>query len=103
ITLPTAQRLDGITLGVPEDLDGEDVQPGVMARFEETLALAQELRAAVTRVALPTARQGLSAYYVLAPAEASSNLARFDGVRYGRRAEADDLLSMYTRTRHDYF
>jgi aspartyl-tRNA(Asn)/glutamyl-tRNA(Gln) amidotransferase subunit A len=54
-------------------------------------------------VALPHADHGLSAYYVLAPAEASSNLARFDGVRYGYRAEADDLLAMYTRTRHDGF
>jgi aspartyl-tRNA(Asn)/glutamyl-tRNA(Gln) amidotransferase subunit A len=57
----------------------------------------------VERVALPHADHGLSAYYVLAPAEASSNLARFDGVRYGYRAEADDLLAMYTRTRHDGF
>ena len=55
------------------------------------------------RVALPHAEYGLAAYYVIAPAEASSNLARFDGVRYGRRVDADDLLSMYTRTRHDGF
>jgi aspartyl-tRNA(Asn)/glutamyl-tRNA(Gln) amidotransferase subunit A len=103
IALPTAQRLDGITLGVPEDLTGEGVEPGVYARFEETLKLAQELGAKVVRVALPHAGYGLSAYYVIAPAEASSNLARFDGVRYGKRVDADDLLSMYTRTRHDGF
>jgi aspartyl-tRNA(Asn)/glutamyl-tRNA(Gln) amidotransferase subunit A len=53
---------------------------------------------------LPHADHGISAYYVIAPAEASSNLARYDGVRYGYRAEgATDLLSMYTRTRHDGF
>ncbi|HEY4094823.1 MAG TPA: Asp-tRNA(Asn)/Glu-tRNA(Gln) amidotransferase subunit GatA [Baekduia sp.] len=103
IVLPTAQRLDGITLGVPEDLTGEGIEPGVLARFEETLKTAQELGAKVVRVALPHAEYGLSAYYVIAPAEASSNLARFDGVRYGKRAEADDLLSMYTKTRHDNF
>jgi aspartyl-tRNA(Asn)/glutamyl-tRNA(Gln) amidotransferase subunit A len=103
ITLPTAQRLDGITLGVPEDLTGEGIEPGVYARFEATLALAQELGAKVVRVALPHADHGLSAYYVIAPAEASSNLARFDGVRYGKRVDAGDLLSMYTRTRHDGF
>jgi len=111
VALPAAQRLDGVRLGVPEDLtgagtDGEAVggmQPGVMARFEETVALAQELGATVTRVALPHADYGLSAYYVIAPAECSSNLARFDGVRYGLRAEGDDLLTMYTRTRHDGF
>jgi aspartyl-tRNA(Asn)/glutamyl-tRNA(Gln) amidotransferase subunit A len=75
-----------------------------MARFEATLALAQELGATVTRVPLPHADYGLSAYYVLAPAEASSNLARFDGVRYGLRRDGDgDLLSMYTATRHDGF
>ena len=88
---PTAQRLDGIRLGVPEDLTGEGVEPGVMARFEATLQIARDLGATVERVPLPHADYGLSAYYVLAPAEASSNLARFDGVRYGLRRDADDL------------
>jgi aspartyl-tRNA(Asn)/glutamyl-tRNA(Gln) amidotransferase subunit A len=74
-----------------------------MAAFEAALDRARELGARIERVALPHADHGLSAYYVLAPAEASSNLARFDGVRYGYRAEADDLLAMYTRTRHDGF
>jgi len=100
---PTAQRLDGIRLGVPDDLTGEGVEPGVMARFEATLQIARDLGATVERVALPHADYGLSAYYVLAPAEASSNLARFDGVRYGLRRDADDLLTMYTKTRHDGF
>jgi aspartyl-tRNA(Asn)/glutamyl-tRNA(Gln) amidotransferase subunit A len=103
VVLPTAQRLDGIRLGVPEDLTGEGVEPGVMERFEATLAIARELGASVERVSLPHADYGLSAYYVLAPAEASSNLARYDGVRYGLRREADDLLTMYTKTRHDGF
>ena len=74
-----------------------------MERFEATLAVARELGASVERVSLPHADYGLSAYYVLAPAEASSNLARYDGVRYGLRREADDLLTMYTKTRHDGF
>jgi aspartyl-tRNA(Asn)/glutamyl-tRNA(Gln) amidotransferase subunit A len=104
VALPTAQRLDGIRLGVPAELSGEGVEPGVMERFEATLDLARELGATVSRVSLPHADYGLSAYYVLAPAEASSNLARFDGVRYGMRREGDgDLMSMYTRTRHDGF
>jgi len=103
IVLPKAQRLDGLMLGVPEALTGEGVEPGVFARFEETLKLAQELGARVERVALPHAEYGLSAYYVIAPAEASSNLSRFDGVRYGLRTEAGDLVSMYTKTRHDGF
>jgi aspartyl-tRNA(Asn)/glutamyl-tRNA(Gln) amidotransferase subunit A len=103
IVLPTAERLDGLRLGVPEAITGEGIEPGVFARFEQTLKLAQELGATVQRVRLPHAEHGLSAYYVIAPAEASSNLARFDGVRYGLRAEASDLLSMYTKTRHDGF
>jgi aspartyl-tRNA(Asn)/glutamyl-tRNA(Gln) amidotransferase subunit A len=103
VVLPTAQRLDGIRLGVPDDLTGEGVEPGVMERFEATLTIARELGASVERVSLPHADYGLSAYYVLAPAEASSNLARYDGVRYGLRREADDLLTMYTKTRHDGF
>jgi aspartyl-tRNA(Asn)/glutamyl-tRNA(Gln) amidotransferase subunit A len=103
IALPTAERLDGITLGVPEALTGEGVEPGVFARFEATLKLAQELGATIERVALPHTEYGISAYYVIAPAEASSNLARFDGVRYGLRADAPDLISMYTKTRHDGF
>jgi aspartyl-tRNA(Asn)/glutamyl-tRNA(Gln) amidotransferase subunit A len=103
VRLPSAERLDGIRLGVPEDLTGEGVEPGVMTAFEEALDRARELGATVERVVLPHADYGLSAYYVLAPAEASSNLARFDGVRYGLRVEADDLLTMYTRTRHDGF
>src|SRR5207237_9424493 len=65
---------------------------------------AEELGASVREVQLPHAPHALSAYYVLAPAEASSNLARYDGVRYGARAQgAMDLLEMYTRTRHDGF
>ena len=65
---------------------------------------AEELGAHISDVRLPHAPHALSAYYVIAPAEASSNLARFDGVRYGLRAsDASDLLDMYTRTRHDGF
>jgi aspartyl-tRNA(Asn)/glutamyl-tRNA(Gln) amidotransferase subunit A len=88
---------------VPEELTGEGVEPGVMERFDETLETAKGLGATVERVPLPHADYGLSAYYVLAPAEASSNLARFDGVRYGLRTDAGELLGMYTRTRHDGF
>jgi len=104
IELPSAERLDGITLGVPVELTGEGIEAGVLAAFQAALARAQELGAQIREVGLPHAPHALSAYYVIAPAEASSNLARFDGVRYGLRAEgSDDLLDMYTRTRHDGF
>jgi aspartyl-tRNA(Asn)/glutamyl-tRNA(Gln) amidotransferase subunit A len=107
VALPTAERLDGVRLGVPEELSGEGIEGGVLDAFQAALAHAQELGAEVSHVNLAHAPQALSAYYVLAPAEASSNLARFDGVRYGMRAgdgdHPSDLLEMYTRTRHDGF
>ena len=104
IALPTAERLDGIRLGVPAELStGEGVEPGVLAAFEASLETARSLGATIETCHLPTAALGLSAYYVLAPAEASSNLSRYDGVRYGLRTPADDLVSMYTDTRHDGF
>ena len=104
VELPDAERLDGLRIGVPEELSGEGVEAGVREQFTRALARAQELGAAVEATALPHAPHALSAYYVLAPAECSSNLARYDGVRYGLRAQgAEDLLQMYTRTRHDGF
>src|SRR5438132_9176298 len=104
IALPGAERLDGIRLGVPQELTGEGIEAGVLDSFESTLALAQQLGAEIQPVHLPHAPHALSAYYVLAPAECSSNLARYDGVRYGYRApDPEDLLDMYTRTRHDGF
>jgi aspartyl-tRNA(Asn)/glutamyl-tRNA(Gln) amidotransferase subunit A len=104
IAVPSAERLDGIRLGVPEELTGDGIEAGVMESFRATIARAVALGAEISEVSLPHAPHALSAYYVIAPAEASSNLARFDGVRYGVRAEgAEDLLDMYTRTRHDGF
>jgi aspartyl-tRNA(Asn)/glutamyl-tRNA(Gln) amidotransferase subunit A len=105
IALPSAERLEGIRIGVPRgELSGEGIEPGVLASFEQTLALAEELGATIVDIELPHAEHALSAYYVIAPAEASSNLARFDGVRYGMRHGAEDgLVAMYTHTRHDGF
>jgi aspartyl-tRNA(Asn)/glutamyl-tRNA(Gln) amidotransferase subunit A len=69
-----------------------------------TLGTIEELGGSVEEIELPSARHGLAAYYVIAPAEASANLARYDGVRYGPRAAGNgDLASMYERTRHDGF
>jgi aspartyl-tRNA(Asn)/glutamyl-tRNA(Gln) amidotransferase subunit A len=102
IVIPRAEDLKGIRLGVPEELTGEDggVETGVRASFEATLRLAEGLGAAVEPCRLPHAPHALSAYYLIAPAEASANLARFDGVRYGLRVDGSaDLVSMYSRTR----
>jgi aspartyl-tRNA(Asn)/glutamyl-tRNA(Gln) amidotransferase subunit A len=102
IVPPSAEHLRGIRLGVPEELTGEGggVEPGVRENFEATLRLAEELGATVEPCRLPHAPHALSAYYLIAPAEASANLARFDGVRYGLRVDGDaDLTTMYNRTR----
>ncbi|MDP9295029.1 MAG: amidase family protein, partial [Actinomycetota bacterium] len=104
VALPSATDLRGIRLGVPEELTGEGIETGVLDAFSATLDRARELGASVEPTHLPHAPHALSAYYLIAPAECSSNLARFDGVRYGLRAEgAADLLSMYTKTRAEGF
>ncbi len=105
IQVPTREDLKGLRFGVPVELEGAQMEPGVRSVFEATLerieALGGEI---VTDVALPHAEHGISAYYVIAPAEASSNLARYDGVRYGMRAEgAGDLIEMYEKTRAEGF
>jgi aspartyl-tRNA(Asn)/glutamyl-tRNA(Gln) amidotransferase subunit A len=100
IALPTAERLDGLRLGVPSELSSDGIAPGVREAFAQTAALAEELGASVDETTLPHAPHALAAYYLIAPAEASANLARYDGVRYGLRVDGDDgLLEMYTRTR----
>ena len=99
IALPQAVDLEGVRLGVPEELTGEGIDAGVREAFDATLKLAESLGARIETCSLPHAPHALSAYYLIAPAEASSNLARFDRVRYGLRVDADDLLGMYTATR----
>ncbi|MBO9533466.1 MAG: Asp-tRNA(Asn)/Glu-tRNA(Gln) amidotransferase subunit GatA [Solirubrobacteraceae bacterium] len=105
IAVPSRESLEGLVIGVPAELTGEGVEEGVAAAFQVALAEAEALGASLETIHLPHAEAALSAYYVLAPAEASSNLSRFDGVRYGNRVEDADgtLLGMYTRTRHDGF
>jgi aspartyl-tRNA(Asn)/glutamyl-tRNA(Gln) amidotransferase subunit A len=75
----------------------------VLAAFNQTLDVARELGASVETMHLPHSPHGLAAYYLIAPAECSSNLARYDGVRYGLRVDGRDLLSMYTSTREQGF
>jgi len=114
IELPTTGRpapeagdsrpLVGIRLGVPEELAGEGIESGVLDAFNSTLGLAEQLGAQIETCHLPHAPHALAAYYVLAPAEASSNLARYDGVRYGACVgEGSGLAEMYTRTRSEGF
>ncbi len=102
VALPSRQDLQGIRLGVPDELIGAEggIDPGVRESFEAAIALAERLGATVRPCKLPHAAYALSAYYIIAPAEASANLSRFDGVRYGLRLAGDaDLTTMYSRTR----
>ncbi|HEY2437347.1 MAG TPA: Asp-tRNA(Asn)/Glu-tRNA(Gln) amidotransferase subunit GatA [Solirubrobacteraceae bacterium] len=102
IGLPRAEDLRGVRLGVPEELSGPEsgVQPGVRTSFDQTLRLAERLGASVEPCRLPHAPHALSAYYLIAPAEASANLARYDGVRFGLRVDGNaGLDEMYSRTR----
>ncbi|HTT95377.1 MAG TPA: Asp-tRNA(Asn)/Glu-tRNA(Gln) amidotransferase subunit GatA [Solirubrobacterales bacterium] len=104
VELPTREDLSGLRFGVPKEIGEAALDPGVRAVFEATIARIEELGGEVAEVALPHAEHGISAYYVIAPAEASSNLARYDGVRYGRRVAGDeDLVTMYEETRAQGF
>ncbi len=100
IEAPNREDLTGLRFGVPNDLTNHIFDAGVRDLFEKTLEKIESLGGAVEEIALPHAEHGISAYYVIAPAEASSNLARYDGVRYGMRGEADgDVVEMYESTR----
>ncbi|CAB1129245.1 glutamyl-tRNA(Gln) amidotransferase (subunit A) [Candidatus Hydrogenisulfobacillus filiaventi] len=91
--------VEGLSLGLPREYVGPGIQPGVRARMEEAVRRLEAAGARVREVSLPHTEYAIATYYLIAPAEASSNLARFDGVRYGLRREADDLVSTYAETR----
>lgn len=93
----------GIRVGVPDEAFGSGLEPGVEKALRAALDVFSAQGLPVERVSLPTIDAALAAYYVIAPAEASSNLARYDGVRYGLRAASDDLYEMYTETRRRGF
>ncbi|MEZ4332994.1 MAG: Asp-tRNA(Asn)/Glu-tRNA(Gln) amidotransferase subunit GatA [Myxococcota bacterium] len=103
------ERLDGdvagLTIGLPEEYFVEQgVDPKVLARVREALAVLERSGAKCVPVSLPHTAHTIATYYLIATAEASSNLARFDGVRYGRRAEAPvDLEDLYRRSRSEGF
>jgi aspartyl-tRNA(Asn)/glutamyl-tRNA(Gln) amidotransferase subunit A len=106
VEIPSDERLDRIRIGVPTELnEAEGIEPGVAERVQAAIRLAEELGARVGATSLPrSVEYGLPCYYLVAPAEASANLARYDGVRYGHRAAVDgDLNELYERTRWEGF
>jgi len=96
--------LAGLRVGLPKEFSGEGIEPGVRRAVAEAVRWFESQGARTVPVELPNAALAVPVYYVLAPAEASSNLSRFDGVRYGHRAkEYADLGDMYCRTRAEGF
>jgi aspartyl-tRNA(Asn)/glutamyl-tRNA(Gln) amidotransferase subunit A len=94
VAAAAARDLTGLRVGVVKELAGEGYEPGVQARFDEAVAVLRELGATVTEVSCPHFVYALPAYYLIAPSEASSNLARFDAVRYGLRVGDDGERSL---------
>ena len=105
VELPEGDSLAGVRIGVPTELnEAEGIEPGVADAVRRAIDLAVELGAEAGECSLPrSVRYGLPCYYLIAPAEASSNLARYDGVRYGPRAEGASYQEMVDRTRDEGF
>lgn len=96
--------ISGMTVGIPAEYFGEGLAPDVRAAVDGMVAKLAERGVSARPVSLPMTQYAIATYYIIATAEASSNLARYDGVRYGvRTAEAGDLESMYVRTRSEGF
>ncbi len=97
--MPAEADLSGLRVGVPAEYFISGIQPEVEKAVRQAVAKMEELGAEVIPVSLPHTEYALPVYYLIAPAEASANLARFDGVRYGLRVPADELIDMYNRSR----
>jgi aspartyl-tRNA(Asn)/glutamyl-tRNA(Gln) amidotransferase subunit A len=96
--------LSGLRIGLPKEFFGEGVAPGVLSAVRTALAELEKLGATLVDVSLPRTELSIPVYYIIAPAEASSNLSRYDGVRYGHRAKAyKDLGEMYRASRSEGF
>jgi aspartyl-tRNA(Asn)/glutamyl-tRNA(Gln) amidotransferase subunit A len=99
------QGVEGVKIGLPEEYLVEGLDPHVKDKVMQAVALCSEKGAEIIDISLPHARYAISAYYLIATAEASSNLARYDGVKYGFRSseEIPGLLNMYQETRSEGF
>ena len=95
--------LTGVVIGKPKEYFPDDLDPRIRAKCDAALGELRRLGAEIRDVSLPHTRLAIEVYYIVAPAEASSNLARFDGVRYGMRLEGDGLRGMYEATRSGGF
>jgi len=94
---------NSITVGIPEEYFTDDVQEEILEAISNVLGLIEKRGVKVKKISLPRTKYAIPTYYIVAPAEASSNLARFDGVRYGYRAKSQDLLDLYFNTKTEGF
>jgi aspartyl-tRNA(Asn)/glutamyl-tRNA(Gln) amidotransferase subunit A len=92
-------HIEGLRIGVPKEYFVEGIQPDVEQAVRAAIEKMSELGAEIIEITLPHTGYALPVYYLIAPAEASANLARYDGVRYGPRLEGDDLIQSYKKTR----
>lgn len=94
-----AERVRSLTLGVPKEYFGEGIDPDVAAAVRDAIGVFERKGFLVKEISLPHSKYALSCYYIILPAEASANLARFDGIRYGRNSEKNSLREVYEETR----
>ena len=98
-----ARGVRGLRIGVPREYRLDGMAPEIAALWDQGLAWLRDAGATIVDISLPHTRYGLAAYYIIAPAECSSNLARYDGVRFGLRVPGEDLTELYERTRAEGF
>lgn len=96
-------NVKGMKIGVPREFFGEGINPETKEAVKKALAFYEKEGAELVDVSIPHINSGVSVYYIIAPAEASSNLARYDGVGFGYRAEGKDIIDMYIKTRSTGF
>ena len=98
----TKGSLEGTKIGIARDFIADSLDDDTKAAFDNAIQVFKDLGAEIVELGLPRVKHSLACYYIIAPAEASSNLSRYDGIRFGTRAEASDLDSVYKESRHNF-
>lgn len=96
-------NVKGLKIGVPREFFGQGLDPAIHKAIVDAIKLYEDMGAVIEECSLPHMEYAMPTYYIIAPAECSSNLARFDGVSYGYRAKAEDMIDMYKKTRSEGF
>jgi aspartyl-tRNA(Asn)/glutamyl-tRNA(Gln) amidotransferase subunit A len=102
-TAALKEGVKGLTVGIPKEYRIDGLKPEIAKLWDQGVEWLKAAGATIKDVTLPHTKYALPSYYIVAPAEASSNLARYDGVRYGLRVDGDDVISMYENTREAGF